>query len=117
MAQYEQFSILIQPDQVEVLQVRRSDLDDLDFFHRYIKGFIEIVRLHDDVVMIVDDEGKMNGLPLNKAATCLYNCDDIIVGPALVMKRRGPDLVPMTADEAARELFSIQCVFYSDDDE
>lgn len=117
MAQYEQFSILIQPDQVEVLQVRRSDLDDLDFFHKYIKGFIEIVRLHDDVVMIVDDEGKMKGLPLNKAATCLYNCDDIIVGPALVMKCRGPDLVPMTADEAARELFSIQCVFYSDDDE
>ena len=33
------------------------------------------------------------------------------------MKRRGPDLVPMTADEAARELFSIQCVFYPDDDE
>lgn len=117
MAQYEQFAILLQPDQVVVLQVRRSDLDDLDFFHRYIKGFIEIVRLHDDVVMIVDDEGKMKGLPINKAATCLYNCDDVIVGSALVMKRRGPDLVPMTADEAARELFSIQCVFYPDDDE
>lgn len=117
MAQYEQFVILIQPDQVEVLQVRRSDLDDLDFFHRYIKGFIEIVRVHEDVVMIVDDEGKMKGLPINKAATCLYNCDDTIVGPALVMKRRGPDLVPMTAYEAARELFVIQCVLYSDDDE
>ena len=117
MAQYEQFVILIQPDQVEVLQVRRSDLDDLDFFHRYIKGFIEIVRVHDDIVMIVDDEGKMKDLPFNQAATYLYHCDDIIVGPALVMKRRGPDLVPMTADEAARELFSIQCVLYSDDNE
>lgn len=58
----------------------------------YIGGHIEIVPLTKDRLMIVDEEGKLKGLPLNIPATKIYNDEsfcvtDTIVGNALVCKR------------------------------
>lgn len=60
----------------------------LEELQRVVGGYIEIVRLTAEVMMIVNEEGKVNGLPVNENATkllrtCLLT-DDFIVGDALV---------------------------------
>ena len=98
------YNILISPDgYVDMIE----HADSIDFYHQQIGGMIEIVRVHDDIVMIVDDEGKLKNLPYNKVATYLYNTDDFIVGPALLDKRNGPELVGLTQDEAIDEMMRI----------
>ena len=61
----------------------------LEELHEFIGGWIEIVRLDNEKIMVVDEEGKLKGLPFNVAATLEYNDrtgrhDDIILGNALV---------------------------------
>lgn len=47
-----------------------------------VGGFIEIVHLPKRKLMIVNEEGKLNGLPFNAKASELY--PDVIVGDVLV---------------------------------
>jgi len=53
-----------------------------------IEGWLECVTVDDDKTMWVDEEGKLNGLPVNHQATLLweqsYGFTDVIVGPAVV---------------------------------
>ena len=48
-----------------------------------VGGYIEIVFTKDDQLMVVNDEGKLNGLPINEEATKLVGYD-LIVGDVLV---------------------------------
>lgn len=48
-----------------------------------VKGYIEIVNLQDGRLMIVNEEGKLDGLNPNPEATKLYSYD-YIVGDVLV---------------------------------
>lgn len=48
-----------------------------------VKGYIEIVNLQDGRLMIVNEEGKLDGLKPNQEATKLY-VNDYIVGDVLV---------------------------------
>ena len=76
--------------------------DELEFYQKHIKGLIEIVNIFRDYVLVIDDEGKLKDLPLNIDASLLYGApglEDYIVGPAIVDKRRGPDLIGLTLDE------------------
>lgn len=47
-----------------------------------VGGFIELVHLPDGRLMVVNEDGKLNGLPFNKKASELY--PDTIVGDVLV---------------------------------
>ena len=51
-----------------------------------VGGFIEIVTTYDNRWMVINEEGKLNGLPYNPAATERYinGVVDPIVGVALV---------------------------------
>ena len=49
-------------------------------------GYIEVVYLPDNRVMVIDEEGKLKQMPLNHAASMLY-LRDTIVGDALVCDR------------------------------
>jgi len=52
----------------------------------FVGGYIECVYLTDDKIMVVNEEGKLNGLPLNTVATKMYNNPhDIIVGNVIVL--------------------------------
>lgn len=56
----------------------------LDELQHYVKGYIEIVYLKDGTLLVVNEEGKLNELPINQVATNLYNnSNDIIVGNVL----------------------------------
>ena len=49
-------------------------------------GYIEIVHTRDGRLMVLDDEGKLKGFPVNPAAAALYvyGAQDPIVGDVLV---------------------------------
>ena len=59
----------------------------LEELQRIVGGYIEIKRITDECLMVVNEEGKLNGLPINDRATKLYRTciltDDFIVGDAL----------------------------------
>jgi hypothetical protein len=57
-----------------------------------VGGYIEVVyplRLPKGFTMIINEEGKLKGLPLNEVASWLYNRNypqDFIVGPAVIVR-------------------------------
>jgi hypothetical protein len=56
-----------------------------------VGGYIEFLYLKNNLVMIVNEEGKMIGLPYNPKATLLVqenNINDIIVGDVLVVNQK-----------------------------
>ena len=61
----------------------------LEEMQRMVGGIIEIVYFDDNTVMVINEEGKLLGLPLNRDATAIFRAhypdsDDYIVGDALV---------------------------------
>lgn len=84
--------VLFQTIVNEEVQPKNGTDFSLKELQGYIGGHIEIVPLTKDRLMIVDEEGKLKGLPLNIPATKIYNDEsfcvtDTIVGNALVCKR------------------------------
>ena len=63
----------------------------LEELKSFVDGWIEIVDLRDGRLMVVNEEGKLLGLPLNLLATVEYQKTfgpiDQIVGNALVCKK------------------------------
>ncbi len=55
-----------------------------------VKGYIEFLYLKNDLIMVVNEEGKINSLPVNIKATRLVQesgINDIIVGDVLVINK------------------------------
>lgn len=48
-----------------------------------VGGFIEIIKLKSNKYMIINEEGKLLNLPVNRLASSIYK-QDIIVGNALI---------------------------------
>ncbi len=66
--------------------------------------YLEPVYLEDRLVMLVDDAGKMNGLPVNPMATILYEsvATDFIVGNAVIVTIENGDLECLELERAER---------------
>ena len=62
--------------------------NDLEALQRAVGGYIEAVYPYEDpVALIVNEEGKLNGLPLNRALRDEDNdIYDIVAGPFLVLR-------------------------------
>lgn len=60
----------------------------LEELQKIVGGLIEIVQLDEDRIMVINEEGKLLGLPINEFATEVYrvynNTMDVIVGEALI---------------------------------
>lgn len=55
--------------------------------NQFVGGFIELVYLSDNRIMVVNEEGKLMGLPVNIKATrevAMSGINDIIVGDVLI---------------------------------
>lgn len=97
----------IQPDGFMELRDLDQERDLFDVIHEELDGgFFEIVRcrtLPRKFVMLVDDCGVINGLPINPVATVIYT--QAIAGTALIMKEDyddgEPDLCGMDEDDTA----------------
>lgn len=60
----------------------------LEELQSYVEGNIECVELPDGMVLVVNEEGKLKNLPVNRLATQewekYFGATDIIVGNALI---------------------------------
>lgn len=87
-----------------------SDIpDDLHGMQSVVGGYLEVVGVHDlrpDMIMVIDEEGKLKGKPVNRLASMIY-CSpwDHIVGDAFIVKRGyvagEPDLVGLSPSDCA----------------
>ena len=83
--------LVIEPNKVPYLKT--LDRSDLQGFQRLVGGWVEnITLLLDGTSMFINEEGKLNGLPLNPVATAMvekfipgFIKQDVIVGTAVIL--------------------------------
>jgi len=77
----------------------------LEWLQKQVGGPIEVVGLPEGFVMILNEEGKINKLPLNHAATNIAvkvgGYADLIVGDVLILKENGEEFTGMDKLELA----------------
>ena len=56
-----------------------------------VGGYIELIPTGNLGYMYGNEEGKLMGLPVNKAATSMITFDDIVVGDVVVMEEGEED--------------------------
>ena len=62
---------------------------ELDELNKFVGGYIEIITLKGSRFMVLNEEGKLDGLPFNQRATMVFResfpgTNDFIVGNVLV---------------------------------
>jgi len=63
---------------------------DLDTLQKFVGGYIEFYQFTDGSALVVNEEGKLLDLPVNKTATALTQVKrkpDLIVGDCLFLTR------------------------------
>lgn len=76
----------------------------LEEMQKHVGGYIEIITLPNGQEMVINENGKLEGLPVNQEATKLANLafGDFVVGDVLVSDARlfggDPDAEPMTVE-------------------
>lgn len=85
------YAALRTPDGAFIYKEPKNGTDfSLEELQEFVGGDIEIITLADDLIMVVNEEGKLFDLPFNEAATeilrgCSINStNDYIVGSALI---------------------------------
>jgi len=66
----------------------------LEEMQKCVEGYIEMLWLKDGKILIVNEEGKIDGLPVNDQASIIVNDQgiyDIIVGNALLIDSKFVD--------------------------
>lgn len=73
--------------------VIRQVEDDYQEIQKLVDGYFECMPFSDEAVLIVNEEGKLRGMPFN------FHCWDDIVGPAIVCGVSGEEFsdVPIKA--------------------
>lgn len=87
-----QIATLLKTDGSEtIIEPRNGKKFSLEELQGYVGGYIELIRTKKPVRdMYINEEGKLNGLPLNAKATELYQYGyaDPVVGDAVVISTR-----------------------------
>lgn len=77
-----------------ILHVWDEDPMSLDQAQEYVGGLIQIIELPEGDQMVINEEGKCIGLPINERATAIaHNAQaifprDVIVGNAMILYGR-----------------------------
>jgi hypothetical protein len=81
-------AVLITSDGVETIVKPANGQFTLEELQGFVGGWIELIRTNDGRQMWLNEEGKLNRLPLNWKATLLtrgiVNDNDVIVGDVLI---------------------------------
>ena len=88
--------------------------DDLDAMQAIVGGYIEVVSRFRDAVIVCNEEGKLMGLPYNRAIfdeSGLIPCD-IICGTFFLAGMGEEDFISLTDDQISKykEMYSEQMV-------
>ncbi len=78
----------------------------LEAMQQAVGGYIETITLPGGpqtggLTVIVNEEGKLRGLPPNGRLSCGGHSTDLLVGPVLVVRSEGDEFAPVTADDLA----------------
>ena len=72
---------------LEVVPANGTDFQ-LEELQSYVNGYIDVLDLNDNQIIVLNDEGKLQGLPVNEKATEIfrdtYPTTDFIVGDVLI---------------------------------
>ena len=72
------------------VQPKNGKFFELEELQKIVEGYIEIVRLDNGKLMVVNEEGKLAGLPFNEIATAIYQKYrgfDCIVGNVIISNK------------------------------
>ena len=76
----------------DALQPKNNKAFTLEELKSVVGGYIEIVQLTEDYLMVINEEGKLLDLPINVVATRVYrasrNTEDFIVGNVLICSNK-----------------------------
>lgn len=116
MTKTDRYAIVFEPDKEGImLHCHPGDGLELDVLQDIVDGYIETVRTMlmpywaqekgVTPVLIINEEGKLRGLPYNDAATTMAHIakTDEIVGNAVLMLARGDELIGFK-ESAARNI-------------
>lgn len=81
--------------------VELKELSKEEQINDEIDGYLEALYLNNimsNLVMFVDEDGKMKQLKVNKIATLLYG-RDLIVGTAILVKQKGENVIGLSDKE------------------
>lgn len=89
------WAIIIEPDKAPRMETIYNELHTLQ---RLVDGYIEVCTLAEDMVMIINEEGKLRGLPKNFWMEVI---GDYIVGTAVFVGVDGDEFddVPVTLSD------------------
>ena len=80
-------TIIINTDNsITEITPNKDNLFSLEELQKIVGGYIEMVFLPNNFVLVVNEEGKLNQLPINIKASLImkeFNINDFIVGNAL----------------------------------
>jgi hypothetical protein len=73
----------------EVTEITPKNNTDfsLEELQEYVGGWIEFVPMPNGIILVVNEEGKLDGLPHNEKATQVFKYDEI-VGDAVLTPRK-----------------------------
>lgn len=71
----------------------------LESMQKIVNGHIEVFPLDGDIVIVLNEEGKLKNLPVNFMVKCSPSYTEIIVGDVFICKANGEDLIGLNDDE------------------
>lgn len=84
-------SILRTNGLVEDIEPKNGNDFSLDELRAIVEGYIEVVSLNNGFILVLNEEGKLQGLPFNEVATNVLvryrGAGDYIVGTALLCRK------------------------------
>ena len=97
------YKLLVIRTSGEVEKITVSKELELEVLQSLVSGYIECVpTAYPHIEMLVNEEGRLDGLAYNEVATKLQKCRyDMIVGDAVLCKIHGDRLVGLTPLEAS----------------
>lgn len=107
------YTVLIKEDGSVIRKPLHNDVDkQLDDLQSYVGGYIEFVRMQPvlpeiPTMMVVNDEGRLNGMEMNLIASVLAG--QPISGPAVLVHQADPagNTPAFKADDAHQLLFAV----------
>jgi len=67
------------------LEIRVLTEPTLKEAQEFVGGFVEVVNIRRGDILLINEEGKLNNLPINFKATDLIDFPDYIVGNAMLI--------------------------------
>lgn len=96
MSELKQLRILkVEPGKAPAEKLIGADLDSLQ---AEVGGYIECLYLEHDTVLVCNEEGKLNGMEMNRRLG-----NDIICGPFFLVGDGGEDFTSLTDEQMAEQ--------------